>query len=545
MDKHVRQAAIEYDRAVVLEKLIDIGAALSSERDRDRLFERILLEAMHFCSADGGTLYLRTEDDKLDFGIVRTNSLGTAVGGSTGVEASFAAIPLRDSSGKENHATVVSHVALSGRTMNIPDIERATTFDFSGTRTFDAENGYRSVSFLTLPLKDSRAEVIGVLQLINAQDPQGNVVAFPTDIEPLAEALASQAAVALENRLLLEAQRRLLDSFIRLIAAAIDEKSPFTGEHCQRVPAIMEMFATAACEKEEGPFRDFNLNQDERYELHIASWLHDCGKVTVPEYVVDKATKLHTLYDRIETVRMRFEIIKRDVEIGFLRRATSEGIDPHVFQKELDAELVAIENEFRVVMQSNLGVEDMPDADIARIHEIAKKRVWVDGSGAERSVLNDDEVRNLTIRRGNLLPEERDMINNHIVVTIDMLDNLPFPTELARVPEYAGGHHEKMDGTGYPRGLKREDMSIPARMMAIADIFEALTSPDRPYKQAKKLSETMAIMVGMVHNQHIDPELFQLFVDSSVHLQFAEKFLEPWQVDLDAVDAVLAPLRSG
>lgn len=544
MDKHVRQAAIEFDRAELLEKLIDIGAALSSERDRDRLFERILLEAMHFCGADGGTLYLRTDDDKLDFAIVRTNSLGTAVGGSTGVEAAFAAIPLRDPSGKENHATVVSHVALSGRTMNIPHIERATTFDFSGTRTFDAENGYRSVSFLTLPLKDSRAEVIGVLQLINAQDSQGNVVAFPTDIEPLAEALASQAAVALENRLLLEAQRRLLDSFIRLIAAAIDEKSPFTGEHCQRVPAIMEMFANAACEKEEGPFSDFNLNQDERYELHIASWLHDCGKVTVPEYVVDKATKLHTLYDRIETVRMRFEIVKRDVEISFLRRAAAEGIEPQVLQQELDAELAAIEDEFRVVMQSNLGVEEMPDADVARIHEIAKKRVWVDGSGAERSVLSDDEVRNLTIRRGNLLPEERDMINNHIVVTIDMLENLPFPAELARVPEYAAGHHEKMNGTGYPRGLKREDMSVPARMMAIADIFEALTSPDRPYKQAKKLSETMAIMVGMVRNQHIDPELFQLFVDSSVHLKFAEKFLEPWQVDLDAVDTVLAPLRS-
>jgi len=545
MDKYVRQAAVGHDRAGLLEKLIDIGAALSSERNRDRLFERILLEAMHFCGADGGTLYLRTEDDKLDFAIVRTNSLGTAVGGSTGVKAGFAAIPLRDHDGNENHATVVSHVALSGRTMNIPDIARATTFDFSGTRAFDAENGYRSVSFLTLPLKDSRAEVIGVLQLINAQDLQGNVVAFPSDIEPLAEALASQAAVALENRLLLEAQRRLLDSFIRLIAAAIDEKSPFTGEHCQRVPAIMELFADAACDQTDGPFEDFDLTQEERYELHIASWLHDCGKVTVPEYVVDKATKLHTLYDRIETVRMRFEVIKRDVEIEFLRRACAEGIDPQTYQQDLNAELAAIEDDFRIVMQSNLGVEEMPDEDIARIHDIAKERTWTDGSGVQRPVLSEDEVRNLTIRRGNLLPEEREMINNHIVVTIDMLDNLPFPAELARVPEYAGGHHEKMDGTGYPRGLKRDEMSVPARMMAIADIFEALTSPDRPYKQAKKLSETMAIMADMVRNQHIDPDLFRLFIDSSVHLRFAEKFLEPWQVDLDAVDAVLMPFRRG
>jgi len=544
MDKHVRQAVVDYDRAELLEKLIDIGAALSSERNRDRLFERILLEAMHFCGADGGTLYLRNEDDELDFAIVRTISLGTAVGGSTGVEAGFPAIPLRDADGKENHATVVSHVALSGRTMNIPDIERATTFDFSGTRAFDKENGYRSVSFLTLPLKDSRAEVIGVLQLINAQDGQRNVVPFPLDIEPLAEALASQAAVALENRLLLEAQRRLLDSFIRLIAAAIDEKSPFTGEHCQRVPAIMDLFADAACEQTEGPFADFKLNQEERYELHIASWLHDCGKVTVPEYVVDKATKLHTLYDRIETVRMRFEIVKRDVEIRYLRRAIEESADPQEFKAELETELAAIEDDFKVVMQSNLGVEEMPDADIQRVFEIAQNRVWTDSGGVLRPVLTDDEVRNLTIRRGNLLPEEREMINNHIVVTIDMLENLPFPAELARVPEYAGGHHEKMNGSGYPRGLKREEMSVPARMMAIADIFEALTSPDRPYKQAKKLSETMTIMVGMVRNEHIDAELFQLFVESSVHLQFAEKFLEPWQVDSEAVEAVLAPLKA-
>jgi len=539
MDERVQQASVELGRAELLEKLIDIGAALSSERNRDRLFERILLEAMHFCGADGGTLYLRNDANELEFAIVRTISLGTAVGGSTGVKTPFAAIPLRDAEGKENRSTVVSHVALSGRTMNIPDIADATTFDFSGTRAFDAANGYRSTSFLTLPLKDSRAEVIGVLQLINAQDRDGNVVAFPADIEPLAEALASQAAVALENRLLLEAQRRLLDSFIRLIAAAIDAKSPFTGEHCQRVPEIMDMFADAACQKTDGPFADFSLDEEERYELHIASWLHDCGKVAVPEYVVDKATKLHTLYDRIETVRLRFEILKRDAEIAYLRNANSAGADVTALRANFEKELVDIEDDFRVLLQSNLAVENMPDEDVARIESIAANRRWTDASGTVNSVLTENELRNLTVRRGNLLPEEREMINNHIVVTIDMLGHLPFPAELARVPEYVGGHHERMDGKGYPRGLKRDDMSVPARMMAIADIFEALTSPDRPYKQAKKLSETMAIMTGMVRNNHIDPDLFSLFVDSGVHLRFAEKFLESWQVDVDAVGAVL------
>ncbi len=539
MDERVQPSAAELGRAELLEKLIDIGRALSAERDRDRLFERILLEAMHFCGADGGTLYLRNDANELDFSIMRTISLGTAVGGSTGVKAPFAAIPLRDADGKENHSTVVGHVALSGRTTNIPDVAEATAFDFSGTRAFDAANGYCSTSFLTLPLKDSRAEVIGVLQLINAQDRDGRVVAFSSEIEPLAEALASQASVALENRLLLEAQRRLLDSFIRLIAAAIDAKSPFTGEHCQRVPAIMDMFADAACHKTDGPFADFSLDDEERYELRIASWLHDCGKVAVPEYVVDKATKLHTLYDRIETVRLRFEILKRDAEIAYLQSANNAGADATALRENFEKKLADIEGDFRVVLQSNLAVENMPEEDVARIESIAENRHWTDGSGTERSVLTDNELRNLTVRRGNLLPEEREMINNHIVVTIDMLQHLPFPAELARVPEYAGGHHERMDGKGYPRGLKREDMSVPARMMAIADIFEALTSPDRPYKQAKKLGETMAIMTGMVRNNHIDPDLFSLFVDSGVHLRFAEKFLESWQVDIDAGGAVL------
>jgi len=543
MDTEVLTAAGD-DRARLLEKLIDIGTALSSERNRDRLLERILLEAMHFCGADGGTLYLRTKEETLEFAIVRNLSRGTAYGGSTGVKANIAPIPLYDDAGREIRSTVVAQVAHSGETINIPDVDHATGFDFSGRRAFDAQNAYRSVSFLTLPLKNSRSEVIGVLQLINATDRDGNIVPFQSRIEPLAEALASQAAVALENRLLLEGQKRLLDSFIRLIAAAIDEKSPFTGEHCQRVPAIMEMFADAACAAGSGPFADFSLNDEERYELHIASWLHDCGKVAVPEYVVDKATKLHTLYDRIETVRMRFEIVRRDAEIALLRALAQPDANRRSLESAYEIERARIEKDARFIAESNFGVEDMSEADQERVRAIAEKYTWIDASGVRQSVLTDDEVRNLTIRRGNLLPEEREMINNHIVVTIDMLDTLPFPKELSRVPEYAGGHHERMDGRGYPKGLKGGDMSVPARMMAIADIFEALTSPDRPYKDAMKLSDTMAIMVDMVHDDHIDPDLFRLFVESGVHLRFAEQFLEPWQVDGPEIDAALAVLKS-
>ncbi len=585
-------------------KLTEIGIALSAEKNVSRLLELILIEAKAITNADAGTIYLRAagaaaadppvgvrvdpraggdrrivrerrnvdldpaepadvdhrrerddrregEDRRLDtgrlaFAIVRNDTLGMAMGGTTGEAIPYPPLPLYDAdSGKPNERNVATLVALGGATVNIADAYAAEGFDFADTKAFDARFGYRSTSFLTVPMKNKADEVTGVLQLINAcEEKTGAVIPFDREHERVVEALASQAAVAIENQLLLDGQKKLLGSFIQLIAGAIDEKSPYTGGHCERVPVLTEMLAQAACDSESGPFKDFNLDDDERYELHIAAWLHDCGKVTTPEHIVDKATKLETIYDRIGAVTTRFEVLKRDAEIDYLRRLGRDGADGAALEAEFRARIERLDADRAFLHEVNIGGEYMDRAKQERVRHIARLR-WRGPDGKERALLSDEEVYNLCVERGTLTREERQVVNDHIVVTIDMLNKLPFPKGLTRVPEYAGGHHENMDGSGYPRGLRREQMSVPARMMAIADIFEALTADDRPYKNAKTLSDSMAIMARMRDDNHIDPDLFELFVESGVYRRYAERFLDAEQIDAVDHDAVLGrPLRA-
>jgi HD-GYP domain-containing protein (c-di-GMP phosphodiesterase class II) len=373
--------------------------------------------------------------------------------------------------------------------------------------------------------------VIGVLQLINATDPKtGDIVAFSASDQRLAESLASQAAIALTNRMLINQLEELFESFINLINTAIDEKSPYTGGHCQRVPVLTMLLAEAVNDTKDGPLRDFMMSDKDRYELKIAGLLHDCGKVTTPVHVVDKATKLETLYDRIHLIDTRFEVLKRDFEIEALRRKTDD--------KVLRDRLRELEDDRRFLHACNIGGERMRDEDIARVKRIAKLR-WRDVAGHEADFLTEDEVKNLTIRSGTLTDDERKVINNHIVATIKMLEALPWPRHLTKVPEYAGGHHERMDGKGYPKGLTREQMSVQARCMGIADIFEALTAKDRPYKKGKTLSESLEILGKMKLNQHVDPDLFDIFVRKKIYLRYAEMFLDREQID--AVDESRIP----
>jgi HD-GYP domain-containing protein (c-di-GMP phosphodiesterase class II) len=436
-------------------------------------------------------------------------------------------------------------------------------------------------------------EVIGVLQLINARDAKGQVTTFSHEIEPLIQALTSQAAIALVNQQLLEAQIQLFNSFINVIATAIDAKSPYTGGHCLRVPELAKMLCKAACDAQEGPFADFNLTPDQWYELDVAAGLHDCGKVTTPEYVVDKATKLETIYNRIHEVRTRFEVMKRDAVIRHLESMLVGSEDREESRQELNKELAELEADFAFVAECNVGGEFMAPDKIERLKNIAAK-TWVrtldDSLGlsiAEERRLPKDrpkvpvieylladreehkiphdivnpledpslgltlerpelrfnlgEVYNLSIARGTLTNEDRYHINDHIVQTLLMLNAMPFPKNLKNVPRIAGNHHEKMDGTGYPRSLKHDDMTVTERIMAIADIFEALTAADRPYKPPKKLSESLKIMHFMCKDKHIDPELFNLFLTSGVWKDYAESKLRPDQIDPVDVAKYLYP----
>ncbi len=515
------------------EQLNAIGAALSSERNLDRLLESILIAAKAITHADGGTLYRMSEDGRrLHFAIVRTDSLGIAYGGVEGapLPAHFGDLELCLADGTENNTLVAAYSALHKETVNIADAYVAQGFDFSGTRRFDEITGYRSRSFLTVPLKNHENEVIGVLQLINALAPDGQVREFGLADQQLAESLASQAAVALTNRLLIDQMEHLFESFISLINLAIDEKSPYTGGHCQRVPTLTMMLAEAASADSEGALGNFVLSDKDRYELKIAGLLHDCGKVTTPVHVVDKATKLQTIFDRIALVDTRFEVVRRDAEIEALR-AVLAGEDPDVGARKLAERRAAIESDRDFLRQVNRGVESMREEDQARVRRIATAYRWQDESGEMRDFLSANEVENLTIRAGTLTAEERQIINYHIVATIKMLESLPWPKHLARVPEYAGGHHERMDGKGYPKGLRREEMSIPARIMGIADIFEALTAHDRPYKAGLKLSVALRILRNFRDNGHVDPDLFDVFVRRKVYLDYAHAHLDPEQID--------------
>lgn len=528
-----------------LEQLNGIGAALSRERDIDRLLENILEAAKTITGADGGTLYSVTDDQSaLKFEILRTDSLGISLGGTTGKPIDLPLLPLRTADGGPNDSLVAAHAAIHDRTVNIADAYSAAGFDFSGTRAFDQRTGYRSQSFLTVPMKNHDLELIGVLQLINARDPDtGEVITFSQADQSLAESLASQAAIALTNRLLITQLERLFESFVNLINLAIDEKSPYTGGHCQRVPALTMMLAEAVDATREGQLAAFKMSDRDRYELKMAGMLHDCGKITTPVHVVDKATKLQTIYDRIGLVDTRFEVLKRDAELAALRRqlALRPVVDARAEGQELQAlkhDIHALEEDREFLRRCNTGTEAMRPEDQQRVRDIAAMRHWRNPQGVQTSFLTAEEVENLTIRSGTLNQAERDTINYHIVATIKMLETLPWPRHLQNVPEYAGGHHERMDGKGYPRGLTREQMSLQARMMGVADIFEALTAADRPYKSGMTLSQAISIMCKMRDNGHIDPDLFEVFVRERVYLRYGEQFLEAGQVDAVDVTAM-------
>jgi HD-GYP domain-containing protein (c-di-GMP phosphodiesterase class II) len=473
----------------------------------------------------------------LRFEIIRTDSLQIAMGGTTGTPIPFYPVKLSGDNGEPNNSMVVAYTALHDCTVNIEDAYTAVGFDFTGTKDFDKKNGYRSQSFLTVPMKNHENEIIGVLQLINAQHRLDNsIIPFTDTDQNLVESLSSQAAIALTNRQLINQLENLFESFIKLINAAIDDKSPYTGKHCERVPVLTMMLAEAVNLTGTGPLKSFHMTEKDRQELKIAGLLHDCGKVTTPVHVIDKATKLHTISDQIHMINTRFEVLKRDAEIEFLnaklKTHTKTGEQNIAkLEQQFREHITKMNEDCKFLQECNIGGESMSPESQERVRQIGSQYTWQNTAGKQAPFLTEDEINSLCIKSGTLTQEERNIINHHIVVTIKMLESLPWPKNLRNVPEYAGGHHERMDGKGYPRGLTREQMSVQARVMGIADIFEALTSADRPYKKGKSLTESLHILGKFKLNGHVDPDLFDVFVREKVYLDFARKFLDPEQID--------------
>ncbi|MBC3374609.1 HD domain-containing protein [Pseudomonas sp. SWRI92] len=564
-----------------LASFFEITASLRAETRFAPLLERVLFETVKIAQAQAGLIYLRENDGE------QIKPYGLVINGTP-----------RD----------LQAFALQGYALDASDSPQWFR-ELGATQTLVSSLGFEQAADLRsvlLALDAPRVHLIGIRLCNRHQETVGALVLLITDtgteadlekLQPdriaFLQAVSGTATVSIESQRLQARQKQLLDSFIQLLAGAIDAKSPYTGGHCQRVPALTLMLAQAAAASQAPAFEGYKPTEDEWEALHIAAWLHDCGKVTTPEYVVDKATKLETLNDRIHEIRTRFEVLKRDAWVDYWQ-ALATGGEAALLAQRRDTALAAIDDDFAFVARCNLGSEAMADTDLQRLQRIAKRtwtrtlddRLGVSWEENRRQArvpaptlpvaeplladkpehlferhpaelipadnpwgfqldvptwkYNRGELYNLSITRGTLTREERYVINHHMVQTILMLSQLPFPSHLENVAEIAGGHHEKMDGTGYPKRLKREQMSLPARMMAIADIFEALTAADRPYKKAKKLSEALGIMATMCRDAHIDPELFGLFIDERIYLHYAEAFLDPRQIDEIDPDNLLA-----
>jgi HD-GYP domain-containing protein (c-di-GMP phosphodiesterase class II) len=523
MKQKNKKRHLTYDDQI--KRLIQIGVALSGEKDINRLLEIIVEEARKLTNADAGTLYIMSDDEtELRFSIIQNNSLKISMGG-TGGAITWPPVKLNNNDGSINKANVCAYAVISGKTISIEDVYDAEGFNFMGTKKFDKNTGYRSKSMLVSPLCNHENDIIGVLQLLNALDPvTGEVINFSSESQEIILSLASQAAVALSNSRLIHDLENLLESFIKTIASTIDEKSPYTGGHIRRVAELTMAIAEKINETRQKAFAAVKFSEDQLQELRMAAWLHDVGKITTPEHVIDKETKLQTVHDRIYEIKTRLELIKKDY------LPANKGKKVNKTARSNDTEIKALDKEYQFLLDVNKGGDFLSDEMIARVKKIAKRQ-W-NAEGQKRPLLSEDEVYNLCVRRGTLNEEERNIINNHVLVTHKILSGLPFPKKMRHVASYAAAHHENIDGSGYPFGLKGEEIPLQSRIIAIADIFEALTAKDRPYKKGKTLSEALRIMDFMVKDNHIDKDLFEFFTKEKIYADYAKRELTPQQIDI-------------
>lgn len=499
-----------------LRRLNEIGIALSVERDLQVLLERIVQEARGFTCADAGTLFL-VKDDKLSYEITQNDTLKSFMGGTHG-DINLPPVPLEKD-------YVSGYVAVTGEVLNIADVYTETEHNFEGPKVYDRMTGYRTKSMLVVPMKDHEGHIIGVLQLLNAIDPLTKAEAvFSAEDQALIESLASQAAVAINNARFIEDTERLFESFVQVMATAIDERSPYTGGHIRRVMHISMHIAEAINACKEGPLAEVHFNEEELDEIRIAAWMHDIGKITTPEWVVDKGNKLETIFDRIELLRTRFAYIRASIQLERQekRMAALEAGHPLPpdFEQQYEERLARLDDELAFLERANTPGEFMEKEDIERVGQIATQ-TYVAG-GQEHPYLTSDEAKNLSISYGSLTADEIQKMRDHAAMSIKMLSKIPFTRKLSQVPTIAGAHHERLDGKGYPQGLQEHQISLQARILALADVFEALSASDRPYKKAKPRDVVLKILQSMVEERHIDGDLYELFVKDRLYLKLEE-----------------------
>ena len=496
-----------YNKKLILE-IFGMFTKIAYANDIDTILEKVVSYAKKISNADGISLYLKTEDEKyLQFKIVKNTTLNI----NKANDVNWPKLPLYID-GKENTQMVAVLSALKDKVINIEDVYYDKNFNFEGTKKFDKSTGYRSKSMLVIPLKNHENEVIGVLQLINKLDERKHIIPFTKEDEKYILTLASIAAISLTKNRLIEDFEKLFESFIKTIGIGIDKKSKYTGEHVRKVAKLAKLIAKGIQHQKIKDYSDLELKT-----IEIAGWLHDIGKITVPEYVMDKATKLEKMVDRIDYIKYKFELYKKELEIRYLKKEISK--------EEYERELKETNEDFEFITQLNRGAEFVKDEDIEKLNKIAQKRIL------NETLLNEDEVKNLSIRKGTLTDEEREIIQSHAKNGIDMLTSIHYPKKYKRIPAIAGNHHEKLNCKGYPNQLCGEDLSLEERIMAVADIFEALSAADRPYKPAKTMAEIFKILYFMVKDNEIDKEIVKVILKENIHLKYAKEELKPFQIN--------------
>lgn len=519
---HIESGEIESDMLshTKFQRIMDINLELANELDKDKLLEMMLTLTRELTHCDAGTLYTISEDKKyLEFNVVQNKPLNIYMGG-TKEELTWDPLPIYLDNKIENKSMVAVVSLLEKKIINIPDVYNDQEYNFNGTKEFDKKTGFRSKSMLVIPLTNHEDDVIGVLQLINKTKISRKVTPFEKADERVIKALAAQAAMALTNSQLITSLEAFLNSFVSIIATAIDAKSKHTMHHIGKVSKIANYIAKAIHE-DETIYKDVKYTKNDFRQIELASLMHDIGKISMPESIIDKATKLQLMIDGIKLIEERVEILKRDYEIEYLKNQISED--------EYLAKVSKIEDDFKFLESANIGGEFMKDEDINRVSEISLHTYFKNNE--IQNLLTDNEKYNLCIKKGTLTRDEKAIMNSHAALSYEMLSSLPFPKKYEDVMHIAANHHEKLNGKGYPRGLSAEELTLEDRIMILADIFEALTAADRPYKDAKKLSEVFKILSFMVKDGEIDGELLRFFHENDVLYKFAQEELEPTQID--------------
>lgn len=515
-----------------IQRLTKIGYALSSESELDRIFELILEEAIAYTNADGATIYMVADDKKsLKFQLVYNRTLNIHLGGGES-SVPWPNLPLYTAEGEKNLKNLVTYVFHNKTAQIIEDVYEQDIFDNSGTKKADLKNKYHSKSMIAIPLKNHEDDVLGIVQLINSMGPSGKVQSFTEEHRVMMQSLASQAAISLTNKALVKGLENLLRQFVKAIAYALDKKSKYSGMHISRVATLTEMFAKKINEVKTGALADVFYSESEWEEISMAGWLHDIGKIVTPEYVMDKSTKLETIFDRIVIIEHRFELVKQVIENKMLIQNHEDRPDNQEILR-LEKLKTQLDDDFSFISKINVGGEFLPDEAVQRISDIADFSIH--SNGKKFILITEEEKNNLSIRKGTLSKEEIKEMQEHVILTKEILSKLTFPKKFQNVPLYASAHHEKLNGKGYPSGLTSEQLPLPARIIATADIFEALTAADRPYKEGKKLSEALKIMTYMVKDNDLDLELFNLLLDSGLFMEYAESYVKSDQIDVTSI----------